>query len=126
VSEGDETKTAEPPRPRKKKKKKKHAGAAASEPNKIAVAPRAGGAVAAPAAGGIFTPRRIVLVAAALAAIGLATVSHQPSDAGRALWIAGTLLFVVGIHMLGRLGPEGLEAHERLQPPDNPSIEPPS
>ncbi len=121
VSDGDETETAPPaPRPRKKKKKKKRAEGTPDVSPRTAAPPPA---ATSPSGGGVVTPQRLVLLAAALAAAGLALASHQPSDTGRVFWVAGTLLFVVGIHMLGRLGPDGLEAAARLRPPANESIE---
>lgn len=105
VSERDESATRDvAPRPRKKKKKKK----AVTSPD----AARTDSPIAAPSASppGLFAPHRIILAGALMAAVGLALVGTEPSEAGRVLWIAGILALAFGIHRLGRSGPDDAPA----------------
>lgn len=105
VSERDESATSDvAPRPRRKKKKKK---AVTSPEARAAAAPETVGAAPVPSPG-LLSPHRIILAGAVLAAVGLALVGTTPSEAGRILWIAGVLALALGIHRLGRSGPDGV------------------
>lgn len=102
------------PKPRKRKKKKRRRPDVVERTSEVgmtsdpAAATRHAPAILAEAAPKppFFAPQRFVVAGALAIAAGLGLVGTEPSDLGRALWIGGLLLLVVGIHLLGRLGPD--------------------
>jgi hypothetical protein len=113
VSEGDEseTKAAPPAAPRRKKRKRKkerpdaiRSGMEAAMDPSTAPAHLVHGIADAVPKTPFFAPQRFVLAGGLATVVGLGLVGTGPSDVGRALWIGGVLVLVVGIHMLGRLG----------------------
>jgi hypothetical protein len=116
VSEGDEseTKAAAPAAPRRKKRKRKKREPTAAErvvgliEDPVGAVVGEAGAVAVDAIpkSPFFAPQRFVVAGGLATVVGLGLVGTGPSDVGRALWIGGVLVLVVGIHLLGRLGPD--------------------
>ncbi len=116
MSERDESATDESPptKPKKRKKKKR--------PKDAAAAPRV---VAPPMplepmpSGDGKLPSLLVLMGGLATAIGLGLTGTHPldpsrplntppafSEPGRVFWIGGLVLLVVGIHLMGRAGPD--------------------
>ena len=109
MSERDESATgATAPKPKRRKKKKKRVHPeervidVALDPTSSPGRAPAGGAPQS----SFFAPQRIVIAGGLAIAAGLGLVGTEPSDVGRALWIGGLLVLVIGIHLLGRLGPD--------------------
>jgi hypothetical protein len=115
VSERDESATgAETPvKPKKRKKKKKRPKDAAARvvapPMPLEPLPSGDGKL----------PALLIMLGGIATAIGLGLTGTEPldptrplnaapafSEAGRVFWIGGILLFVAGIHLMGRAGPD--------------------
>ncbi len=87
------------PKPKKRRRRKK----AAAEVSRRPAAPAAPAEAPRRRSAG---PGRLVLLSATASVAGLAMVSIDASDTGRALWIGGVIGLAAGIHWLGRSGPD--------------------